>query len=194
MDRRYRLLIAVVVLAAAIVVGWFADGALALQYRYLEGCWPKSVTIDGATIPTGDFWRDRLAERSLDPLTGFFASRSQHRLLFYLMLLASAVGWAASVLLEIARPPKEQSRAGSGPNTLAASLLLAFVAGGILFMILISGRLLADKLLENASLGCVSLGYAYLSGIAALAAGLFVVRFFDWFGTIAGRIWDRLAT
>ena len=72
---------------------------------------------------------------------------------------------------------------------MVASLALSGIAGSILFLLLISGRLLVDPGGER----CLSNGYAYLTAAASMAAGLFVVVFFKWFKTIAESLWNKVA-
>ena len=178
-----KLCVSVLVLAVAVFLLWNVDSAVTYQYQVLSGCWPESVTIGDRDVVAELFWAEEVAELELGPLATFFFARVRHRILFYSFLIYATVGWAGSVFLRVVTP-----RPIPTAVFMVASLLLSELAASILFLLLVGGRLIVDP----GGMACISMGYAYMTGLGSIGAGLFVVLFFRWFEDKVGVIWDSI--
>lgn len=197
--KRTQLSLAVVAFLGVGALLWFADSAMTDQYRVLGGCWPQTVLDDGMRVPSSDFWLSRVEGKGdLGPVERFFETRVNHRILFYLIGLCSLFGWSASIFLRILRAKSGEGSGSPGGAPLEpfaweefiASLCLALLGGPVVFLLLITSRLVVDP----GGDACISIGYAYLAAMGGIACGLLVVRFFDWFEEQAKKIWGRIAT
>jgi hypothetical protein len=190
--RRAQLLLAICVLLLSGIGLWFADAAMQSQYQAFRGCWPQKTYFNERTMLTVNFWRETIESRGLGTTAEFFHTRMRHRILLYLMVFCSLVGWSASVFLRIvkshenAKPP---SRKVPGWEFVVSSFFLAVLGSSILFLLLVSTRLMAD----SNDTACISEGYAYMALVGAIGCGLFVVQFFDWFEKHVTALWDRIS-
>jgi hypothetical protein len=87
-----QLSVAIVILVAAIGLGWIADNAFDAQQRILGGCWPDHVQINGETKLTSLFREEQMPVMTLGPVARFFHTRTEHRILLYLMVFAAVGG------------------------------------------------------------------------------------------------------
>lgn len=190
-NRSAKLVFTLVVLAGALVVLWTVDSAMSYQYRLLEGCWPRTMISDQQRLPSEDFLMDRLRTENLGTLQFFFYSRVHHRILLYFLIVLAVIGWSGSFCLRLLSEERSTSPAVRIPGWLSmfASLMLSGLAGAILFLLLIAGRLLVDP--EQAR--CISERYIYLAALAGLGSGLFVVRFFEYFRSTVQAFWTAIA-
>lgn len=174
---------------------WPAHSAMTEHYEvWTDGCWPRSVGVnsDSQGMRPQDFLKDILEELEPNPVSRFFLGQMRHHLLFYLLVLCSTVGWAASLLLKLLLANQTAARAAFPVPTwwqMVWSFALSATAAGALFLIVLSASLLASP--RDAA--CIPEARAYLALLSGLAAGLFVVRFFAWFEGFAHRTWEGAA-
>lgn len=189
-DKQRQLSIALLTLATSIVFVWLIDDAMNFQERYLGGCWPATVVFDDRIIPVADFIRSRVEAVDLGPVSTFFHTRMHHRILLYLLIACAIIGWSGSILLKIVKADEQAEGAPPLPTWegLFASMVLSGLAAAILFLLLVSTRLL----LQEGSTACISQGYAYLAAAGAVGAGLFIVLFYQWFEEVLTIILDKI--
>lgn len=190
--RRFQLIVAIVIFFSATYLTWQVDTARIAQHRYLEGCWPEYVDVSGQNVLTVDFWMDNVKNLDLGPIDTFFHTRVRHRILFYMLVIGSLIGWSGSIFLKTMNS-EENATNGSRKKTpswefVTSSLFLALLSGAILFLLLVSGRLVIDPQGQ----ACINEGYAYFALIGAFASGLFVVQFFDWLKGSASGLWNNI--
>jgi hypothetical protein len=186
-----QLVLAITTLVITSGLLWVADSAMGAQYGVLEGCWPRKTYFNGQAMLTVDFWRDYVEHLNLSPLSEFFHTRVRHRILLYVIILCSVVGWSGSILLRVVISGNEaakQARVVDNWETVISSLFLALIGGAILFLLLVSTRLMLDP-----DPACIAEAYAYVSAAGGIACGLFVVLFFGWFESLAKKLWDTMS-
>jgi hypothetical protein len=189
--RWIQLLLAILVLAGAVALAWKADDAMNTQYRVLRGCWPERIILNGARL-TVDFWSDYVEKMKLGPVSEFFHSRTRHRIIFYLLVLCSLIGWSGSIFRRIVTAKEnaaESRHEVPGWAEFIASFALSALAGAILFLLFVGTRLIYDP----QGTACIKQGFVNLAMAGGIACGLFVVLFFHWFEGQAESIWGRLS-
>jgi hypothetical protein len=183
--RRSQLALAIVVAVAAAALISVTDDVLEDRFLVLSGCWDEGATIGTTTVPTATFWAAWVATKDLGPISHFFYTRGGYTILLYAMCLCALVGWGGSVCLRIVRARTGRVQAPS-MEIFAASLVLALLAGGILYLMMVGSQLMAQEA------PCLSRGYTYSAMMASLSAGLFTMAFFAWLEKRAPGMWNAL--
>ena len=187
-------LLALVALLTASLLLWPAHSAMSEHYEvWPDGCWPNSLALDSDNrrVNPADFLEGVMGDLKMNPVSRFFLGQMRHKLLFFLLLFCSTVGWSASLLLRLL-PSANQAPARSPVSVptwlqMLSSLALSATAGGILFLLVFAGSL---TLSPNDEV-CLPEVRAYVALLGGLASGLSIERFFSWFKRHAHILWER---
>ena len=187
---KWQFAMAVLIFAGAGALVWQVDSAMTYQHQVLGGCWPEKMYYNDTAVLTTAFWDTHVRDLQAASVAEFFLSRMNHRILLYLLIACSIIGWSGSVFRDIIsdQAPARRSLMSSW-RRFVALFFLAGLAGAILFLLLVSTRLLLDVNGQS----CISQGYSYLSAASAIACGLFVIPFYDWFEKWAPNSWRTIS-
>jgi hypothetical protein len=187
--KRDQLIIAALVLVGSLALAWGANEARMEQYGVLMGCWPDVWRDGDRTLLTRLYWAEETRVLGLHPVREFFYLRVEHSLHFYLIGLASLVGWSGSVFRRVVMSEIGEAAQRPVPSWIffVATFMLTLIGASVLYMMLLSTE--HDRTADWTN--CISKRTAMRFVLGGLLCGLFVVAFFNWLEKAAPGFWKK---